>query len=192
MRQNILDMIGRKFGKLQVISYVDKDKQRNSIFLCLCDCGIRKQIRGSSLRFGNTKSCGCQTYLNKKLSRTWKGHEDISATYWSRVINTAKRRNIKFDISIEFGWQIFENQNSKCKISGLNLSFGEKKSGRSQTASLDRIDSSKGYIEGNVQWVHKDVNRMKSDFSEEYLFNLIRKIHDFRRLSSTYSSTTVS
>jgi hypothetical protein len=34
------------------------------------------------------------------------------------------------------------------------------------TASLDRIDSSKGYIEGNLQWVHKDVNIMKMDLSQ--------------------------
>ena len=35
------------------------------------------------------------------------------------------------------------------------------------TASLDRIDSSKGYIEGNVQWVHKRVNLMKGNMSTE-------------------------
>ena len=35
------------------------------------------------------------------------------------------------------------------------------------TASLDRIDSNKGYIKGNVQWVHKDVNTMKMDHTQE-------------------------
>lgn len=41
-----------------------------------------------------------------------------------------------------------------------------------QTASLDRIDSSKGYIPGNVQWVHKDVNKMKLALSEKRLLEL--------------------
>jgi len=35
------------------------------------------------------------------------------------------------------------------------------------TASVDRIDSSIGYVMGNIQWVHKDINKMKSDFSQE-------------------------
>lgn len=44
------------------------------------------------------------------------------------------------------------------------------------TASLDRIDSSFGYILNNVQWVHKDVQRMKSDFSEAHFVETCRKI----------------
>ena len=34
------------------------------------------------------------------------------------------------------------------------------------TASVDRIDSSGGYVESNVQWVHKDVNKMKMDIPQ--------------------------
>lgn len=40
------------------------------------------------------------------------------------------------------------------------------------TASLDRIDSSRGYVEGNVQWVHKDVNFMKQALSQERFVEL--------------------
>ena len=32
------------------------------------------------------------------------------------------------------------------------------------TASLDRIDSTKGYVRGNIQWVHKDINWFKRDY----------------------------
>ena len=44
------------------------------------------------------------------------------------------------------------------------------------TASLDRIDSSKGYIEGNVQWVHKSVNIMKCDFSSDIFIGICNQI----------------
>ena len=47
------------------------------------------------------------------------------------------------------------------------------------TASLDRIDSKKGYIEGNIQWVHKDINRMKWAFNEDYFIKLCNNIYQY-------------
>lgn len=44
------------------------------------------------------------------------------------------------------------------------------------TASLDRIQNDKGYIEGNVQWVHKDINRMKNIFEQNYFIDICKKI----------------
>lgn len=76
-------------------------------------------------------------------------------------------------------WKLFLKQNGKCALSGLGISFGgligEKRS--STTASLDRINSTKGYIKGNVQWVHKHINKMKWDFDQNYFLSLIEYIH---------------
>ena len=41
---------------------------------------------------------------------------------------------------------------------------------------IDRIDSSKGYVKGNVQWVHKNVNLMKGKFDQEYFIEMCKKI----------------
>ena len=61
-----------------------------------------------------------------------------------------------------------------CALSGEELSFGV---GRMRgTASLDRIDSSKGYVKGNVQWVHKDVNFMKRTLNQQTFVNWCKKI----------------
>ena len=46
-----------------------------------------------------------------------------------------------------------------------------------QTASLDRIDSNLDYIEGNVQWVHKRVNAMKSDMSTKEFLEWCTLVH---------------
>jgi len=88
-----------------------------------------------------------------------------------------KRRNLKFEIDKEYVWELFENQNGKCALSGIDivLDVGSRK--REQTASLDRIDSSKGYIKGNVQWVHKDVNSMKMDYTEDYFIDMCKRIY---------------
>ena len=62
-----------------------------------------------------------------------------------------------------------------CAISGIKLIFARSWT-RDQTASLDRIDSKKGYVEGNVQWVHKRINEMKMDHSNKELISWARKI----------------
>ena len=74
---------------------------------------------------------------------------------------------------MEYLWNLFLEQNKKCALSGLELilnpRWSHQKNGRMenvQTASLDRIDNTKGYILGNVQWVHKQVNFMKGSLSE--------------------------
>lgn len=84
---------------------------------------------------------------------------DLSSGYWTNIINNAKTRNLEFSITPEYAWMLFVNQNYKCSLSGIDLNL---KTIYEITASLDRINSSLGYVESNVQWVHKDINIMKN------------------------------
>lgn len=59
------DMVGHRFGRLTVLARVERpDSSRAYCWLCRCDCGVEKIVRGINLRIGNTRSCGC-----KKRSR---------------------------------------------------------------------------------------------------------------------------
>jgi hypothetical protein len=51
-------MIGRRFGRLLVIERVPP-VDRYARFRCQCDCGALTEVRGSHLRAGKTRSCGC-------------------------------------------------------------------------------------------------------------------------------------
>jgi hypothetical protein len=63
--------------------------------------------------------------------------------------------------------EAWERQKGRCVYSGVPLSLVYKDTNWSQsTASIDRINSSMGYIPGNIQWVHKMVNQMKMDMEE--------------------------
>ena len=53
------DLIGKRFGKLVVISYAGINKRNNPLWTCHCDCGSTKIVLEYSLKSGNTKSCGC-------------------------------------------------------------------------------------------------------------------------------------
>lgn len=59
-----------------------------------------------------------------------------------------------------------------CAISGLPIRYKNYIRDNTATASLDRIDSNKGYIKGNVQWVHKKINQMKWLFSKNEFIEL--------------------
>jgi hypothetical protein len=57
---NRIDLAGRKFGRLTVISYSHTNHHRKAFWNCVCECGVRKAIMGLRLVSGHTKSCGCQ------------------------------------------------------------------------------------------------------------------------------------
>lgn len=58
------DLIGRKIGKLTVISFAYA-KDAKSYWNCECDCGQKIIVKGTHLRTGNTTSCGCVKKINR-------------------------------------------------------------------------------------------------------------------------------
>lgn len=57
--RKILEITGQKFNRLTVKSFVDQASDGSSRWLCLCDCGKEKIVRGSNLKKDQVKSCGC-------------------------------------------------------------------------------------------------------------------------------------
>jgi hypothetical protein len=163
------NIVGNKINSLTII---DNSEVINGTRFCLCrcDCGKIIKTREAALLTKKTKSCGCLQHLKGEKNKRWKGHMGIGMTYWNQVKNSAKNRKIDFDITIEEAWNLFINQNKKCAISGVDIelcqSYIDYTSGK-MTASIDRIDSSIGYKKDNIQWVHKDVNKIKTDFNQE-------------------------
>lgn len=58
MGQKLIDEIGHRYGSLVVLS-LTKDKDNRTAWLCQCDCGNVKIVRGPDLRKGKITSCGC-------------------------------------------------------------------------------------------------------------------------------------
>lgn len=56
---HMIDISGQKFGKLTVLYHDDDYAGMEAHWICRCDCGTVKSFRGSHLRSGVTKSCGC-------------------------------------------------------------------------------------------------------------------------------------
>jgi hypothetical protein len=180
--------IGKKFGKLTAIEN-EKDKNGyNTRYICKCDCGNTHSVSKSHLRSNRITHCGCVRTLGAKHSK-WTGVGEISGDFWwTHIVRSANgskngnrtRKPKELTVTIEEAWQLFLNQDRKCALSGIELTFPKKWKDKSWTASLDRRDSSKGYILENVQWVHKDVNIMKNKFEQSYFTEICRLIYKNR------------
>ena len=185
LTKRAINRVGHTYGELTVVKLAGRNKHSQLLWECECSCGNTTIVPAGTLGH-RTKSCGClrrntnknstaECYKRGSASPYWKGHGEISGYKWNKIASSAKRRNLTFNITIEEVWELFLKQERTCALSGLVLCFGNK--GRDLgTASLDRIDSSKGYDMSNVQWVHKQVNQLKMDLPESRLFELCEAI----------------
>lgn len=169
---HIENIEGQRFGRLVALIFIRKDKFGKALWKVRCDCGKEKVINASGMKAGIVLSCGC--YKKEKLST---GYEGLSGAYWRKIHKAALQRDFEFTITIKEAWELFLKQDKKCALSGVPLIMCTNNDQYYiQTASLDRIDSTKGYTLDNIQWVHKRVNFLKRDYPESELVFWCTKI----------------
>jgi hypothetical protein len=186
MVESLLVRVGERFGELTVLS-IERVRDNQGIWrykaLSRCDCGSPpKLIKFDTLRSGHTKSCGCGTKRYAKVRGEnnvgFKGYKEIRSIFWRRFVRGAVRRNIPFEVTMEYAWNLYEAQGRRCALTGVPIGFSTNRSYIFITASMDRIENSKGYVEGNIQWVHKSINVMKNSHSVEDFTEWCRKVVD--------------
>jgi len=174
------EMKDRKYGMLTVVE-VRREKRcypSGECYVyyadCLCDCGNSHTAACSAIKHSKTTSCGCRRDQYQKLSgknsSRFNGYEGITGRLYNTIKHNAIRRGIRLSVNKKFLWELYLQQNKLCALTGLPISFSHVL--KDCTASLDRVDSSKGYLKGNVQWVHKKINTMKHTLSQEEFVKL--------------------
>ena len=81
----VIDMRGKKIGMLQVLDYEPIIQHKGAVWRCRCDCGRETLARGTALRKGEKKSCGCQGRGLGKL-------KDIRCEFCGEPMVDAKNR----------------------------------------------------------------------------------------------------
>lgn len=167
------DLVGEEWGSYEVKAKLDfNGNNGKTLWLCECKCGRTRHVTTSDVKRRKAKQC-----LNC-ANRKYVGK--ISGNFYCHIKHSAAARKLDFEVTQEELWSLYLNQNGKCKLSGMSIDFAdtlkEHKEERLTTASLDRIDSSKGYVIDNVQWLHRDINMMKQRFSQEYFINICKHI----------------
>jgi len=151
-------------------------------YRCVCRCGKEGVVNQAHLLDGNSTKCRkCSSEaISGEKSVHWKGHGELSATFITITKAGARERGLPWRVSAEYLYDLYVKQERRCALSGIKISLKRTRNPGTrsypQTASIDRIDSDGGYIEGNVQWVHKDVNLMKNKFDQGYFVSMCKRI----------------
>ena len=100
----------------------------------------------------------CKKCSSRRPKEIYRG---FRMSWFRKYEYHAGMRNKAWELSVDEAVDIFENQNGCCALTGLPLATNGPFN--DITASLDRIDNSRGYTPDNVHWVHKAVNFMRGD-----------------------------
>lgn len=180
--------LGTKIGSVTCISSSFKNPTSKKKYPALyirvrCDCGeefdmTKHQFNDNKRSKKKCKKCGRKDSANKHKN----GYGQVSGSYISSVRAGASRRGIGFSIDAEYAWDVFNAQGGECALTGIKLIMTyDGKRNATNTASIDRIDSSKGYIEGNIQWVHKDINAMKLGMSDTDFISYCKLVIEYNK-----------
>lgn len=93
--------------------------------------------------------------------------------------HTAKTKNIDFNLDLDFLKNLWKKQNGKCPYTNIPMILADtpiSKNRSLKAASLDRIDSSQGYIKDNVEFVCRFVNLGKNTFPQNEVKDFFKEI----------------
>lgn len=144
-----------KYGYLTVLKTYTKKTNSGKFRMyadCLCDCGKLRVIVVTSLKNGQTKSCGC--YHKEQLSKTKFKHGDAkSKEYcsWTHMVKRCQDKNCKDYFRYGGRGIIVCERWIRSYVNFLT------DMGRAPSAfhTLDRIENSGNYEPGNVKWSTK-------------------------------------
>ena len=155
------------------------------ILLCMIFCHIIDDyyLQGI-LASMKQKSWWKNNYPDKRKSRGYFDENGMHVVWLSSIKDNLIRggKIIDCSVTLEDLYKVLQKQNFKCAYTGIDLQVVDTPKGESN-ASVDRIDSDKGYEIGNVQWVYKPINIMKNGLSDSDFKNLCCKVADFTRQS---------
>ena len=146
------DLTGRRYGRYTVVKYAGRDKRNAPMWMCQCDCGNIKNVLGSSLTRGQTKSCGC--YNKDRVKETHTKHGQYKTRIYSIYAGMIKRCRTKTIKSYkDYGGRGIKVCDEWLGKDGfINFYNWSMANGYSDNLSIDRINNDGNYEPSNCRW----------------------------------------
>lgn len=154
----IINLAGKRFGRLTVMSENGRSKQGNVLWLCQCDCGKDVTVNSSYLITKTTMSCGCLK-RDETVNRFTTHGKTKTRLYktWASMIqrcHDVNHRSYKsyggYGITVCDEWRDFSSFEKWSNSNGYD-----------ETLTIDRIDCYGNYCPENCQWISFEQNRKK-------------------------------
>lgn len=148
--KGLIELTGLRFGRLYVIKRAEKNIGNHSAWLCRCDCGNEKIIRGDHLRHRKTISCGCYEEESRTKGNNTKhgGRKTRLYSIWSGMIKRCNNEKCQAypnyggrGIKVCDEWRSFDS----FRTWALN-------NGYTDALSIDRINVNGNYEPSNCRW----------------------------------------
>lgn len=145
----LVNLAGKRFGRLTALRVATGEEARSYVrWLCRCDCGVEKFIARTSLRSGDSQSCGCLQVEGIKARRTDHGKSKTPEyRVWRNMMNRCYDKSNEAyhnyggrGIEVADRWHDFEN---------FLADMGARPSA---ALTLDRVRNDLGYSKDNCRW----------------------------------------
>lgn len=148
----VKDITGMKFGRLSVTSYAGTKyygKWKGALWQCLCSCGKKVEVVGSSLRKGNTLSCGC---LGKEIrtARLTKHGQ-----YGTILYNTWQNMRRRCNDAKNKSWSNYGGRGIKCLWPSFETFYKDMKRRWRPGLTIERKNNDGHYCKRNCSWTNR-------------------------------------
>lgn len=159
-----------EFNKI-IKEYKRQIKNGKTKFYCGHSCVCKKRNAEHPTK-GNPQYLVADNRLDKHTPFRW---------YVLRAQFRDRKKNYGCDLTVEYLKQLWEGQNGICPLTGWNLILPQNtgkawEKASPNNASIDRIDNSKGYLQGNVRFISLMANLVRQSFSDEQLINFCKSV----------------
>ena len=131
---------------------------------------------------GHGLRVGFRDALHSESVSQHSGHSRDGFTGLRALLRRIKNKYHNYDVDLDYLKEVWDNQNT-CIYSGVKLQLPKWKGINNPlyTASIDRIDSEKGYVKGNIQFISITSNHSKNSMTHEQMLEFCRLIMENKK-----------